>query len=149
MKKLIGFVFLLTLTSCSYVTDFYIFNNTEQPVLVEYQIKEQSTYELFVIKPRICEFNKNKEILKIIKTSKPKVDKETNIVICKLEKGQALWIGDDLNFTLNNPDEKARIGKNLKYLKIKTKATEINADEYNVAELFETFKRSAVGIELE
>ena len=65
-----------------------------------------------------------------------------------MKKGQALWIGDDINFSLNDANDIKKLKRNLIYLKIKTKNTEINADEKNIVGFFKTFDRHTVGIEI-
>ncbi|QCK15575.1 hypothetical protein [Mangrovivirga cuniculi] len=149
MKQLlISIIIIITLTGCSYNTDFYIFNNSEQPLHVEYQTKEHSNSEPFVTDPRIVEFDKDMNIIEIKKAYDFTFESETKIISCKLSSGQALWIGRDLNFTLTNEDEAKILKDNIRYLKLQTDNELINATEENILDLFKTFDIQTVGIEI-
>ncbi|WP_198034958.1 hypothetical protein [Winogradskyella sp. J14-2] len=148
MKRLIGIILLLTLTSCSYMTDFYIFNKSGNSIFVEYKVKERLNEEPFAFNARIVEFDSDMEIIEIKKAFEIEFNNEINTLTCELKNGQALWIGDDINFSLNDANDIKKLKRNLIYLKIKTENTEINADEKNIIGFFKTFDRHTVGIEI-
>ena len=149
MRKLFGILILLTLTGCSYLTDFYIFNKTEKTISIEYKVKQPLKGDPFTFDPRIVEFDLNMRIIEIKNAYEFDFNNEKNTLTCELKSGQALWIGDDLNFSLKNPNDTESLKRNLIYLKIKTAENEIDADEKNIVELFKTFDRHTVGIEIE
>lgn len=149
MRKLFGILILLTLSGCSYLTDFYIFNKTEKTISIEYKVKQRLKGDPFTFDPRIVEFDVNMEIIEIKNAYEFDFNNEKNTLTCELKSGQALWIGDDLNFSLKNPNDTESLKRNLIYLKIKTAENEIDADEKNIVELFKTFDRHTVGIEIE
>ena len=149
MKLLLtGLIFSLILTGCSYNTDFFIFNKAEQTLLVEYQTKDFSDSKPFVTDPRIVEFDQNMDIIEIKKAYEFEFEGDTKTIRCKLLKGQALWIGRDLNFTLTNEKEAKILNENLKYLKIHSTKKQIYATDSDIIGLFKTFNTQTVGIEI-
>ncbi len=149
MRKLIGILLLLTLTSCSYLTDFYIFNKTEKTISIVYKVIQPLKGDPFTFDPKIVEFDLDMEIIEIKNAYEFDFNNEKNTLTCELKSGQALWIGDDLNFSLKNPKDVEILKRNLVFLKIMTAEKEIKADEKNIVELFKTFDRYTVGIEIE
>ena len=149
MKKLIGLVLLLTLSSCSYNTNFYIFNTTNDNITVKYQTRNKSESDPFVTDPKIVEFDSNFEIIEIKKAYDYEFEVENNIITCELKSGQAVWIGRDLNFTLDNAKEARILGDNLLKLTIEQNGRElIYADSKNIVDLFETLELQVVGVKI-
>jgi hypothetical protein len=151
MKKVIGLILLLALTSCSYNTDFYIFNTTDKPIIVTYESGPNG--KAFVTDPRIVEFDSGFEIREIKKAyefkTESKTESENKIITCELKKGQALWIGNDLNFTLSNPNEALILKENLVELIIEQNGKElIYADDKYIVDYFETIELQVVGIKV-
>jgi hypothetical protein len=151
MKKIIGLILLSTLTSCSYNTDFYIFNTTDRPILVTYESGPNG--KTFVTDPRIVEFDSDFETREIKKayeyTTEPKVDSKNKIITCELKSGQALWIGRDLNFKLTNPNEALILKENLVELKVELNGNQLfRVDDRYVIDFFETIDIHAVGIKV-
>ncbi|WP_158319152.1 hypothetical protein [Aequorivita sinensis] len=130
------------------MTDFYIFNKSGNSIFVEYKVKERLNEEPFAFNARIVGFDSDMEIIEIKKAFEIEFNNEINTLTCELKKGQALWIGDDINFSLNDANDIKKLKRNLIYLKIKTENTEINADEKNIVGFFKTFDRHTVGIEI-
>ncbi|APY06844.1 hypothetical protein BWZ20_00380 [Winogradskyella sp. J14-2] len=130
------------------MTDFYIFNKSGNSIFVEYKVKERLNEEPFAFNARIVEFDSDMEIIEIKKAFEIEFNNEINTLTCELKNGQALWIGDDINFSLNDANDIKKLKRNLIYLKIKTENTEINADEKNIIGFFKTFDRHTVGIEI-
>ena len=69
------------------------------------------------------------EIIEIKNAYEFDFNNEKNTLTCELKSGQALWIGDDLNFSLKNPKDVEILKRNLVFLKIMTAEKEIKADE--------------------
>lgn len=151
MRKIIGLILLLTLTSCSYETDFYIFNTTENPIFITYECGPNG--DVFVTNPRIVEFDTDFEISEIkiafeIGTDS-KIDSEHKIITCELKSGQALWIGNDLNFSLNNENDVLILKKNLNELKVEQNGENLfRTDDRYIVDFFETIDRHTVGIKV-
>ena len=151
MRKIIGLIFLLTLTSCSYNTDFYIFNTTDKPIIITYESGPNG--KTFVTDPRIVEFDSDFETLEIKKAyeykTEPKTDSENQIITCELKSGQALWIGHDLNFTLTNPNEALILKENLVELKVEQNGNQLfRVDDRYIIDFFETIDIHTVGIKV-
>ena len=151
MRKIIGLILLLTLTSCSYNTDFYIFNTTDKPIVITYESGPNG--KAFVTDPRIVEFDSDFETLEIKKAyeykTEPKADSENQIITCELKSGQALWIGHDLNFTLTNPNEALILKENLVELKVEQNEKKLfRVDDRYVIDFFETIDIHTVGIKV-
>lgn len=151
MRKIIGLILLLTLTSCSYETDFYIFNTTENPIFITYECGPNG--DVFVTNPKIVEFDTDFEISEIkiafeIGTDS-KIDSEHKIITCELKSGQALWIGNDLNFSLNNENDVLILKKNLNELKVEQNGENLfRTDDRYIVDFFETIDRHTVGIKV-
>ena len=151
MRKIIGLILLLTLTSCSYNTDFYIFNTTDKPIIVVYESGPNG--KAFVTDPRIVEFDSDFETREIKKAyeykTEPKTDSKNKIITCELKSGQALWIGHDLNFTLTNPNEALILKENLVELKVEQNGNQLfRVDDRYVIDFFETIDIHTVGIKV-
>ena len=151
MRKIIGLILLLTLTGCSYNTDFYIFNTTDNPITVIYESGPNG--RTFVSDPRIVEFDSDFETREIKKAyeykTESKSDSENQIITCELKSGQALWIGNDLNFTLTNPNEALILKENLVELKVEQNGNKLfRVDDRYVIDFFETIDIHTVGIKV-
>lgn len=150
MQKLIGLI-LLTLTSCSYNTNFYIFNTTDKPIIVTYESRPNG--KAFVADPKIIEFDSDFETREIKKAYEYKTESKegskNKIITCKLKSGQALWIGHDLNFTLSNPNEALVLKENLVELKVEQNESQLfRVDDKYIINYFETIDIHTVGIKV-
>lgn len=151
MRKIAGLILLLTLTGCSYDTNFYIFNTTDKPITVTYESRPNR--RAFVPEPIIVGFDSNFDTLKIKRFDAYKTeyspDSNTNVITCELESGQALWIGNQTNFTLSNPDEARILKEHLVSLKVEQEGIELFrvSDRY-VIDFFESIDLHKVGIKV-
>ncbi|WP_412985840.1 hypothetical protein [Pontimicrobium sp. IMCC45349] len=92
MKKLI-FLLLLTLTSCSIKTEFFIYNISNELVIIEYEFIKETEFGGFVSNPEMMESDWLSELEKI-ENSELKIDLNKKIITCKLKEGQAVnWGG--------------------------------------------------------
>ncbi len=137
--------------SCSYNTDFYIFNTTDKPIIITYE--SEPFGKVFVTDPRIVEFDSDFETYEIKKAyeyeTNSKTDSKNQIISCHLKSGQALWIGNDLNFTLSNPSEAMILKENLVQLRVEQNREKLFiVDERNVIDLFESIDIHTVGIKV-
>ena len=151
MRKIIGLILLLTLTSCSYETDFYIFNTTENTLKLTYECGPNG--DVFVTNPRIVEFDSDFEIREIKNAyefgTESKTDSDNKIITCELKRGQALWIGNDLNFSLNNPNDALILKENLNELKVEQNGEKLfRVDDRYIVDFFETIDIYTVGIKV-
>lgn len=151
MKKIIGLILLFALTGCSYNTDFYIFNTTEKPIFVTYECRPNG--KVFVPNPRIVEFDSDFEIREIKKAyeidTESKTESDNKIISCVLKSGQALWIGNDLNFSLNNPNDALILKENLNELNVEQNGVKLfRVDDKYIVDFFETIDRHTVGIKV-
>ncbi len=151
MRKIIGLILLLILTSCSYNTNFYIFNTTDKPITVTYESGPNG--KAFVADPRIMEFDTDFETREIKKAyeykTESKSDSKNQIITCELKSGQALWIGNDLNFTLTNPNEVLILKENLVELKVEQNGKKLfRVDDRYIIDFFETIDIHKVGIKV-
>jgi hypothetical protein len=66
-----------------------------------------------------------------------------------MKSGQALWIGHDLNFSLNNPNDALILKENLNELKVEQNGEKLFrvGDRY-VVDFFSTIDRHTVGIKV-
>lgn len=137
MRKLILILFL-TLTSCSIKTEFFIYNTSDEIVIIEYQFIEQSEFGGFVSNPEMMESNWLSK-LKEIKSSELTVDLTKKHITCRLKKGQALKLGWIGNYTPKSEYKKQELAENLKKLRIirSGKETIIITEKEKVADLFE------------
>jgi hypothetical protein len=149
MPKIIAFILLLSLSGCSHITEFYIFNSTGHTITIEYQPREVSQYEVFTTSPRIVEFEKKTNISETENAGDIQLDPETNIVRCELKPNQALWIGSDMNFSMDNDYAASALKERLVYMTIKTGNETLNLTFANILDYFKTFRKYAiVGIDV-
>jgi hypothetical protein len=149
MQKILVFILLLSLFGCSHITDFYIFNSTGHTITIEYQPREVSEYEVFATSPRIVEFDKKTNVSETENTGDIQFDPDTKIVRCELKPKQALWIGADMNFSMDNDYAAAALKERLVYMTIKTADKTLNLASATVLDYFKTFRKYAiVGIEV-
>jgi hypothetical protein len=109
--------------------------------------------EVFVTNPKIVEFDSDFEIREIKKAyeigTESKTDSENKVITCELKSGQALWIGNDINFSLNNPNDALILKENLNELKVEQNGEKLfRVDDRYVVDFFETIDRHTVGIKV-
>lgn len=149
IKRLILVLLLFSIlffTGCSYLTNFFIINNTDSTIKIEYKVRDLNSVVCFVPFSKITEEKNKRKIFR--SDSIIEVDSSKNTIVKFLKKGQSLWIGDDINFSMNDPYDKNKLKKNLVYLKIRAANSKINADSSNVENLFKTIDRYNVSIEV-
>jgi hypothetical protein len=148
MRKLILILFL-TLTSCSIKTEFFIYNASDEIVIIEYQFIEQSAFGGFVSNPEMMESNWLSK-LKEIKSSGLTIDLTKKLVTCRLKKGQALKLGWIGNYSPQSEYKRQELAENLKELRIirTGKETRIITEKEKVADLFERVNSKRYEIKL-
>lgn len=130
------------------MTDFYVINSSEQSISIEYKVKDFSLSGPFVSNPHIIVMTKNinhsgdKNFDTVI------LNIEDKMITCKLNPGEALWFGDDLNFSLNNHSDQEKLQSKIEYLKITTSQGVLMANESNIVSSLSEFERQQVGIEI-
>jgi hypothetical protein len=148
MQRLIGLLFLLTLSGCTYIVDFYIFNSTDSSITIEYQPRDTSEYEVFCINPNIMAFDKKDEFTELENSNEFQFDPETNTITCKLKSKQALWIGVDMNFSLDNEYAVEQLKERIVYLNISNGEKELNLTGQNIIDHLKKIKKHIIGIDI-
>tara|TARA_A100000171_G_C2140545_1_gene155537 strand:- start:25486 stop:25941 length:456 start_codon:yes stop_codon:yes gene_type:complete len=135
------------LSSCSYLTNFYIFNTTEEAITITYKAKNTEVYTPFVTAPKIFNFKNLKTIQeKELPNAFIKV-KDSFTIVAILQPKQALWIGLDRSFILKN--DRHKLKQNLNYVSI---TGNLPPKHYTAEEILPEFKEityKIVGIEVE
>ena len=135
------------LSSCSYLTNFYIFNSTEEAITITYKAKNTEVYTPFVTAPKVFNFKnlkniEEKEILNAIRKAK-----DSFTVVATLQPKQALWIGLDRSFILKN--DRHKLKENLEYVSV---TGNLSPKHYTAEDILPEFKEityKIVGIEVE
>jgi len=148
-KTLIYIIIILTFSGCSYITDFYIINSSDQNISIEYKVKDFELSGPFVSTPYLIKIGRDFEYSSDRNYDSVVVDSINRTVSCKLEKGQSLWFGDDLNFSINNLQDQQKLKDKIVYLKISIEQGVLMANEPNIVSSLTTFNRQHVGIEVE
>ena len=99
---------------------------------------------MFATSPRIVGFGKKTDISEIKNDSGVQFDPENKIVRCELKPKQALWIGSDMNFSLENDYAAAALKERLVYLNIETDGKTVKLTPDNVLEHFKTYRKYVV-----
>ena len=147
MKWFFLLVVSLSLTSCSYLTNFYIFNNTEETITITYKTKKTEINHPFVTAPKIFNYKNLKKVekKKIINAAIQLKDSLT--VQVTLQPKQALWIGVDRNYILKN--DRRQLEENLEYLNITQGLTTTKYSAEDISSQFNAFTYEIVGIAVE
>ncbi|TMU55674.1 hypothetical protein [Flagellimonas algicola] len=148
-KTLIYIIIILTFSGCSYITDFYIINSSDQNISIEYKVKDFELSGPFVSTPYLTKMSRGFEYSSDRNYDSVVVDSINKKVSCKLEKGQSLWFGDDLNFSIKNLQDQQKLKDKIVYLKISIEHGVLMANESNIVSSLTTFDRQHVGIEVE
>lgn len=111
---------LFLLTGCSYFSNFFIYNLTDQTVTIVYKLTASSSYGTFITNPELYKIEKENNGNKLTRLDNRTVDysPSTKTVTCKLDPKEAMNIGNDINFTITNYEERKRIGDNVDQLTI-------------------------------
>ncbi len=148
MKNLILFILTFALTGCSYIVDFFIFNSTDTPITIEYKVYQRSDYEVFTTNPQIVDFKSTKRI----SNQKDSLDFEfsiqTNTVTCEIAPQHALWLGSDINFSIDNEYGANTLREKFEYIKITHAEGEILVTPENLLDYFQTYKLHIIGLEV-
>lgn len=120
LKILLTTAILIVLTGCSYNSSFFIYNLTDQAVTIIYKLTTPSSYGVFVTHPEIYKIENEDKMNHLTKIDDRRAtySQETLTVTCNLNSNEALNIGDDLNFTITNSEERKRICNNVDKLTI-------------------------------
>jgi hypothetical protein len=93
------FLVLLLTASCSYSTDFFIINNSEGPIEVEYKVKVYPENPVLYDVPAKITISELENMssslgyqLEKLSNNQYQFDKETGIVKVRVMPGEALWI---------------------------------------------------------
>ena len=151
IKKILLLLLVLPLIlSCSYSsTDFYIINKTDLPIEVEYKVSGFSKSGPFVKEAFILKLDSDFEQIGEQSTENVTIDIENNTVHAKLESGESLWFGEELNFSLSNEPDKRMLTEKIEFLKITIEEGVLYANKLNIVTSLKTFNHQNVGISLE
>ncbi len=130
MKWLFLFLISVCFTSCSYLTDFYIFNTTEDIITITYKTRKTESSHPFVTAPKIFNFKTFKNIHDTALKNNAIKLADSLTVIATLQPKQALWVGVERTFILKNDRE--LLEENLEFLTIRKNAT---TKEFTPAEI--------------
>ncbi|WP_432411101.1 hypothetical protein [Rasiella sp. SM2506] len=147
MKWLLLFLSCFCLSGCSYLTDFYIFNTSEELITISYKTKKTEAYHPFVTAPKIASFKNLKNVGKKETTQVAIEIKDSLNIMVTLQPKQALWIGVDRNFILKN--DRQQLEENLDYLTITQGQKIIKYSAKDIASQFDEFTYKIVGIAVE
>ncbi|KAA3633329.1 MAG: hypothetical protein DWQ02_13265 [Bacteroidetes bacterium] len=148
MKKVILFVLTFALTGCSYIVDFYIFNSTENPVTIEYKVFQRSDYEVFTTNPKTVNFRSTKKVSSQKDSLGFKFSEQTNTISCEIAPQQALWLGSDINFSIDNEYGANMLKEKFEYIKVTHSEGEILVTPENLLDHFQTYKLQIVGMKV-
>ncbi|PCJ63878.1 MAG: hypothetical protein COA58_14705 [Bacteroidetes bacterium] len=127
-------------SNCSYVTQFYILNQSDQVIEIEYKTSNSLRLN---INARIIEAKRVRHLGEVIS----EVESINNIVVCKLLPKQGLVIGHNLNFTLENPKEAGDLNKSFEYFYVrKNGQTIIDTGEKPLSSYFKTINLQTIAI---
>jgi|GEM_PF-6455699 len=148
MKKWLFLICVsFSLTSCSYLTNFYIFNTTEETITLTYKTKKAELNHPFVTAPKIFTFKTYEQIEKE-EIKNPAIQVKDSLTLqAMLQPKQALWIGVDRNFNLNYDEELLK--ENVAYLTIKNGLTTTEYTAIDLVTQFKEYTYEIVGIAVE
>lgn len=139
MKKAWLLLFFLPLLSCSYLTEFFIYNNTDVPIRITYVVKYPMVNDAFLSNPKLKAFESYTKVDTEEITRKPIFDTESVTLTCSLHPKQALWIGAATNFSLESKYGAEKLGANPVSLTIETGHGFIQADSTSLLSLVKTY----------
>ena len=150
MRLIILGILLLSWSACSYLTEFYIYNDTFEEVRISYVIKSEQGYGAFSDAPRLFVFGKYNDL-----RAADELPGQINYVpadlavVATLAPKQALYVGNAVNFDLET--DHADLYTNLKFLSIQSPTDEIFLEGIEVTPYFEELDRHSryVGIVLQ
>lgn len=147
MKWLLLCCVSLCLVSCSYLTDFFIFNNSEAAITIQYKTKTTELYEPFVTAPKLYNFRTYKKVSEEISNPEKLSIQDSIYVTAVLQPKQALWIGNEINFS---PVYDAKdLEENLDWLRIIKKSDTTLYSTENIAQHFVAYRSSNFSIRIE
>lgn len=149
MKKIALLLVCLMLSGCSYLTEFFIYNSTLEPIYVSYQFKYLWHSDAFISAAEIKSFKSFTKIKEVEDQSALRIDSISKTVSCILKPNEALWIGADTNFSLKNEYDAEKLRANLKLLEIEASNHIFSYDSLTVLQKFQTFDLNHVGISVE
>lgn len=148
MKHVILFVLTFTLTGCSYIVDFFIFNSTENPVTIEYKVFQRSDYEVLTTSPKTVDFKSPKRVSSQKDSLIFEFSVLTNTITCELAPQKALWLGSDINFSIDHEYGANLFSEKFEYIKVTHPDGEVLVTPENLLDHFQTYKLQIVGMEV-
>lgn len=136
----------LLLLGCSYNTDFYIINETNSSITVEYKVSDFSKSGPFVKGAYITKLNSDFKKIDENSTEKVIVDSKNKTVKATLESGESLWFGAELNFSLTNSSHIEILMDKIKFLKINIEEGVLYANRSNIVTSLTKFNNYSIGI---
>ena len=149
LNKILALLTLFSLYGCSYLTDFYIINASDNTIFVEYKVEDFDLLGPFVSDPYITTMDKNFEHNQEEITETIIRDIKNKTIKCELNPGQSLWLGDDINFNIKSQSDRTKLEKKIVYLKIEIPEGVLSANKSNIVSSLEVFDIHHVGIEIE
>jgi len=146
MKKFISIALLFLLSSCSYITDFYIFNATNSKVKITYRTLNKPNALAFINSPDLVTFDSEYNCTIINNTKDMRYNSSTQTFSCELNSNTGLRIGSDSNFSLENEIETNVFKNNLGELIIEINNETFHYNKNNVTNQFQELNLSTVGI---
>lgn len=140
---LLGLCFVL-LTACSYMTQFYIFNWSDKEIEISYTISSENTF-ILSSNPLVVSIKKDK-LIDSLNTLSENAYREIN---CTLKPSQGLVLGSDLNFFLENEQDKVSLSQAFQSLTIQKTTDETVQVDSNAAHFFRTINRHTIAIIVE
>ena len=138
---LTGLVLVSLFSGCSFITNFYIFNLSDNQIEIEYSIAT-NTY-LLTSNPIVLELNKS-NIGDSIRT----VYSENLTVKFTLDANQALYLGNDVNFFIENDIDAQNLNAAFMNFEIITENDTIKIDSDAVS-YFSEVNRHTIALILE
>ncbi|RDK86984.1 hypothetical protein [Marinirhabdus gelatinilytica] len=135
------------LSSCSYLTQFYIYNNSEDTLQIVYKTKRTQLDKPFVTAPKLFKFKNYKKVKNEIANPQAITKRDSLTLHATLIPKQALWVGVDVNFSLKYDGE--ILSENLEYLHIIKNGDTTTYTSSNIAQKFHTYTSDHVGIAIE
>ncbi|QIE58874.1 hypothetical protein G5B37_04645 [Rasiella rasia] len=146
MKWILLTICALSLTSCSYLTEFYIYNTSEGEIHITYTTKRVTNQYPFITNPVVKDF---RSFTRVKDPTQPKtiaLSADSLTIKVTLLPKQALYIGAESNFNLNSASDRHDLVQNLESLHIVTSTDSITLTPDVILPYFEEFDYEHVGI---
>ena len=131
------------LTSCSYLTEIFLFNDTDDVVQITYAIKRIDSSSL---PPVIKEFKRFTRIKNTAEEQAIQYAADSLTFYATLLPKQALQIGAETNFSFKSEYDQQKLIENIDYLEIATSQHKTKHTAATILPNFETYTYQIVGI---